>query len=137
MSVIQVPSHKFCNDHPIAFVMISINEVSKHFDLELKEYWEDGLGAASCCLIKTSRGYIYFLKALEARQEKWGPHFEVRADAIDIVDVGVDALVADLKSTLSLSEDYVTMTDTTMIEKMAKVDVDYANDRRNDRDYHS
>ncbi|MGH1350520.1 MAG: hypothetical protein ACRBBN_06905 [Methyloligellaceae bacterium] len=137
MSVIQIQSHHFCNDHSIAWIMISLDEISRRFDLKLEEYLEDGLGHASGCLIKTEKGYIYILEALEVLQGKHGPHFELRADATDIVKVGVKALVDNLKDVLSLPEENIFRLDSQEIERMAKIDVDYANGLRDDRDYHN
>jgi hypothetical protein len=61
------------------------------------------LGGARGVAVQTGSGHIFALVALDHAQKVHGPHFEVIAEGEVIIAVGVDALLDELLSSLSLT----------------------------------
>jgi hypothetical protein len=94
-------------DLPIAWLSVSIEDIVRRFSLQLEDWNEDGLGRARGVVVQIDDGHKFALVALDHLQGVQGPHFEVVADGMDIIAVGVDALVDEVTFNLSISPERV------------------------------
>ncbi|CFX26365.1 protein of unknown function [Candidatus Filomicrobium marinum] len=99
----QVLQPKFDVAEPIGWLSVDVARVAERFSLQFERYHESGLGGGRACVVQTDSGRSFGLDARDYHQELHGLHVEVIAEGQDIIDFGVDALLDELLSSLSLS----------------------------------
>lgn len=91
------------DDRLMARLAVRLEDIAAKNDLTLQNWIEDGLGPAIGCGGRLPSGVIIFLRELEhliSRSKAKGP--DVFADAADLQEIGVDKLLSETLSALSL-----------------------------------